>query len=135
MSEIINSKNGVPIDIDAIVTDLNGKADKDLANCTAPYITETYSSGTDWYRIYSDGWCEQGGRLTASGSSGTIVVSLLQNYRDANYTIIAEAIQSSSSGNGGHSIDDTAITVSSFEFQWNAMGLTGIYWRTAGYIS
>ena len=28
------------------------------------YLTETYSSGTNWYRKWSDGWIEQGGTGT-----------------------------------------------------------------------
>lgn len=39
------------------------KADKDLSNCTKPYVTETYHSGTEWYRVWSDGWIEQGGNI------------------------------------------------------------------------
>ena len=26
-----------------------------------PHIIETYQNGSSWYRVYSDGWCEQGG--------------------------------------------------------------------------
>ena len=32
MTEIVYNKNGIPFDIDAIATDLNGKADVDLTN-------------------------------------------------------------------------------------------------------
>lgn len=34
MTDIVYNKNGIPFDIDAIATDLNGKADTDLTNCT-----------------------------------------------------------------------------------------------------
>ncbi len=26
-----------------------------------PHIIETYTNGSSWYRVFSDGWCEQGG--------------------------------------------------------------------------
>ena len=40
---------------------LSNKAEKDLSNCTRPYVTETYHNGNDWYRVWSDGFIEQGG--------------------------------------------------------------------------
>ena len=36
------------------------------------YITETYSSGSSWYRKYSDGWIEQGGFIAASSTMGAV---------------------------------------------------------------
>ena len=35
------------------------------------YIIETWSEGTEWYRVWSDGWIEQGGYMPA-GISDTI---------------------------------------------------------------
>lgn len=63
------------------------KADVDLSNCTKPYITETYCSGASWYRIWSDGWIEQGGQVgVINGSAGT-QITLIKNYSDANYCL------------------------------------------------
>src|SRR5574344_1813676 len=31
-------------------------------------VTENYVNGTSWYRVYSDGWIEQGGRITTNGN-------------------------------------------------------------------
>ena len=84
MTEIVQNKNGVSFDIDALVTDVNGKADKDLTNCTRPYIVETYRNGSEWYRVCSDGWCEQGGLISKSSQSS---IDLLKNYPDTNYFI------------------------------------------------
>ena len=66
---------------------LETKADVDLSNCTKPYITETYCSGASWYRIWSDGWLEQGGQVgVINGSAGT-QITLIKNYSDANYCL------------------------------------------------
>ena len=54
----------------------------------APYITETYSNGASWYRIYSDGWCEQGGINDCVVEVQT-TISLLKNYQDSNYTVLS----------------------------------------------
>ena len=37
------------------------KAEKDFSNCTKPYVAETYHNGTEWYRLWSDGFIEQAG--------------------------------------------------------------------------
>ena len=50
-------------------------------NSTAE-VVETYYNGGSWYRIYSDGWCEQGG----VGYSGYWFY-FLKPYKDINYTI------------------------------------------------
>ena len=47
----------------------------------AQVVVETYKNGTSWYRVYSDGWKEQGGYL--SGTS----VTFLKQFNDANYTL------------------------------------------------
>lgn len=78
------TKTGIQVDIDKIATDLNGKADVDLTNCTKPHIVETYVNGTSWYRVYSDGWCEQGGRLSVS-SNQTVTITFLKPFVNTNY--------------------------------------------------
>ena len=70
MSDIVYNKNGTPFDIDAIATDLNGKADVDLTNVnnsgtslgaswtmpSSTYKTLTLgSTGTD-YLMPANGW-------------------------------------------------------------------------------
>lgn len=56
------------------------------------YVVETYQNGTEWYVIYSDGWCEQGGIVKkgstlASGGSWSSTVSLFVPYKDVDYSI------------------------------------------------
>lgn len=56
---------------------------------TAPaVIVETWHSGTEWYRVWSDGWIEQGGTLTWTASH-TQVASVVLNkaMTTANYDI------------------------------------------------
>lgn len=50
-----------------------------------PCIVETYVNGTSWYRIWSDGWCEQGGYYS---NQSTITVTLLKPYIDTNYNVL-----------------------------------------------
>lgn len=44
-------------------------------------IVESYHEGTSWYRVYSDGWIEQGGQ-TPSDQKGT--VTFLKDYTSGN---------------------------------------------------
>ena len=37
------------------------------------YVTKTWHSGTSWYRVWSDGFIEQGGSYTSSDSSASII--------------------------------------------------------------
>ena len=37
------------------------------------YITQTWRSGNDWYRVYSDGWIEQGGYCPAPQTRNTTI--------------------------------------------------------------
>lgn len=81
-----STKTEIQVDIDEIATDLNGKVSK--ADCVeVGCVVETYRNGASWYRIYSDGWCEQGGVITSS--SGAQAVNLLKTYKDTMYTVVA----------------------------------------------
>lgn len=75
------SNTQVEVDINEIISDLNDKvsiSDLDEVQC----VVETYHNGTSWYRIYSDGWCEQGGE-----SNSATQIILLKAFNDTNYTI------------------------------------------------
>lgn len=58
---------------------------KPILNAKA-YITETWSNGTSWYRKYSDGWVEQGGKYTKERDTN-ITVTFPVAFKDTSYTI------------------------------------------------
>jgi chemotaxis protein histidine kinase CheA len=45
------------------------------------YVVEKGQDGNRWYTLYSDGWCEQGGKASAVGE----VVTFLKPFKDTNY--------------------------------------------------
>ena len=51
----------------------------------ADYVVESYTNGENWYRIYKNGWVEQGGSV--EGGSITNVVNLLLPMFNANYDV------------------------------------------------
>ena len=54
-------------------------------------VIKSYKSGTSWYRVWSDGWCEQGG-INSSSQKGSI--TFLQPFKDTNYTFNATIVNS-----------------------------------------
>lgn len=114
----------------------NGKVDLNGSNATFAHIVETYSNGTDWYRVWSDGWCEQGGIKSVNYNNTTTNVSLLKQYIDTNYNILLSL--------GGYVASGTAQcswqnkTISSFDIYGDYTSSTGTlntYWEAKGYIS
>ncbi len=49
-------------------------------------VVESYKNGNSWYRLWSDGWIEQGGYASAVNNAGQ-TVTLLKSYRYSDYTV------------------------------------------------
>ena len=106
-----------------------------------PHVVETYSNGTDWYRVYSDKWCEQGGRSSIIADYGTGTITLHKAYKDINYNITTEAdinaTGDDASWMGSYYIQYPNKTTNSFKiYSRGALG-GGRYinWRASGYIN
>ena len=63
------------------------------SGCTARTVIETYINGANWYRVWSDGWKEQGGE---AGASNRITVTFPKAFSNTKYTVVATSI-----GTGG----------------------------------
>lgn len=80
------------------MTALSGKANVDLSNVSSNIdnVVERYNDGKNWYRVYKNGWIEQGG-LVDNGTaemSWNKVVNLLKPL-STNYTLVVSDIDSS----------------------------------------
>lgn len=138
----------ISVDINQVYEDINLKADrdelsfyarKDLSDVTQTgkenifkaVIVESYVNGTSWYRVWSDGWCEQGGIGNNNASAvGKITTTLLKSYVNTNYTVlVTRGITATQSLNIVYKSND------SFQAQStnNPVGL--YYWQTSGYIA
>ena len=98
-------KTQIQVDIDNIATDLNGKADRDLSNATAPvlsapYVVEDWRSGANWYRRWSSGEMEQGGIFDNGSNVRKISTMLTFKYpfTDTNFDIFASGTRDGTSG-------------------------------------
>lgn len=50
-------------------------------------IVEKWNNGSDWYKLYADGWVEQGGKASVANANSWTTVNLLIPMRDTNYFI------------------------------------------------
>ena len=60
------------------------------ANDIVAVIVENYKNGASWYRVWSDGWIEQGGNVTGVAyNSSTYNVTFLKSFTTTNYVAFA----------------------------------------------
>lgn len=88
-------------------------------------VETTYKNGTSWYRIWSDGWIEQGGK-TGTGTNQT--VTFLKLFKDTNYCLLTVQYYVGSSNGDYATIKDKTITgftipgYSTMSYGWYACG-------------
>ena len=93
-------------------------------------IIKTYQNGSSWYRIYSDGWCEQGGNVLLNA---TKTLTFLKPFKDINYDFF---IQSTFvNANTTAVVKNNTKTISSIDIScaWNAGGDSD--WVACGYLA
>lgn len=102
----INSGGKLPALDGSLLTELPA-ANRALSNITAGAgtnmnavgirtIIDTYRNGTSWYRVWSDGWIEQGGMCTGGQA---MTLTFLKPFTNTNYYISASILMSSQSLN------------------------------------
>ena len=130
------SKTDIQINIDNVMTDLNGKADKDLSNVpnSKGILVESYVNGASWYRKYSDGWCEQGSLYHRGDTLGWHTINLLIPFVNTNYSIQENRIINGYSKNGDGDPDAIEIlSNSSFRIGNDDGGDMSFNWVARGY--
>ncbi len=149
-------------EIDTLVTktnqleqDLLTKADTDLSNLTdgisnvictskpgetstassnSPVVmVENYTKGNSWYRVYSDGWCEQGG-IIPNPLKVSFGVTLIKNFANINYSVFA--VTSGSDATNCHCPNILSKTVGQFVAISNYLAYPNrtIEWHAYGYV-
>lgn len=88
-------------------------------------ILASYTSGTSWYKKYSNGWVEQGGTFTSLYNQA---VTLIVPMKDTNYTILT----SKTSWGSAVIIVDT-VTTTSFKVYGRGQGGSGFSENVSGY--
>ena len=111
---------------------------KDLSNITKPYVTETYQNGASWYRVWSDGWCEQGGQCVIS-QAAWVTITFLKSFINTNYVATGGSkVSDSSYPNNPLSTsfrNYTTTSVQSAVHDDETINKGTWTWRVCGYIS
>lgn len=123
-SYVINSGSVEADDLALVPLNLsyNSLGDKPKA-----HITTTWHSGTSWYRKWSDGWIEQGGRITTS----TTTISFHTAFKDTNYMITVS--QNCSSSANASRVAISARATSNFTIQHIENAMLPFSWFACGY--
>ena len=122
------------IDMDRI----NGLLDKleevtDKLN-SMKYVIETGQSedGSQWYRVWSDGWIEQGGHKLVHN-----YIYFIKNFSNTNYIIVGNTSNATSSTDeqyyANNPVNFTAKTKSSAYIRLYNNAVFGIDWYACGY--
>lgn len=109
-------------------------ADVTASLATKICVIDTYSSGTSWYRSWSDGWIEQGGLI----SNWTGTITFLKPFLNTNYSFNCNPVttQTGSGCNMPGESSSTPRTTTRIVLAYQSSGTTnngGIYWRACGY--
>ena len=101
-------------------------------------VVESYKNGTSWYRIWSDGWIEQGGRIY-NNSNAANTISLLKEMADTDYMVLINhgvAGYYTLQPEGRHTDEPYDFTTTSFKvWTYSAGGLNYVQWLVIGKIS
>ena len=101
------------------------------------YIVETWNEGTEWYRVWSDGWIEQGGTtglITSRDSYNSKTITFKKSFTNTNYTFTSCANKYSTENGLGTAYppfiftkNNTSIIIG--KYSWT----DGIDWYACGY--
>ena len=92
------------------------------------WVVESYRNGTEWYRVWSDGWVEQGGYISNSANGFTATVTFLKAFANTNYTLVGIGYPSVVSDD----YNDYVIDFSAVSFNWRTRGCGSAKWYACG---
>lgn len=99
-------------------------------------VVETYVNGTEWYRVYSDGWVEQGGQDVAS-ATGDHTITLLKPFADSNYIVTSSSygVAGVVNLNNGQAVGNKTATTFQYYCYATGSGNGGynLMWMACGY--
>lgn len=94
--------------------------------------TETYHDDDgNWYRVYPDGWCEQGGVISSS-TPNTQTVNFLKEFLNTNY-ILDYQINANSSNT--RTFQTYGYNKTTTNFTVNNANVVNTTWTAKGYIA
>lgn len=106
-----------------------------IINMEKHCVIESWSNGTEWYRVYADGWCEQGGFCVMTATVTTITFK--KPFRDTNYTILG--IKARGNETNSRTVNFSNLTLNtvnvSIPYQNGLATDYNVSWEAKGYIA
>ena len=90
-----------------------------------------YTSGTTWYRVYSDGWKEMGGKCTPNNYDG-MTVTLPKAFSNTNYEVLASSCDTVNKRSAQAWVK-TASTIGVRTIAGTGQSQTPMWWYACGY--
>ena len=129
-----NAQDKEETDIEKITNKINtyveGDRDTTTPYCTTPatsltvsassttspcIVVESYRDGSNWCRVWSDGWIEQGGYDTAGNTSAGKQINLIKNFTTTNYNIQTSICHPGMTTSNARSLQCVEQTLSGFK--------------------
>lgn len=85
ISTLLNAWGGKTTVKAAKSVEINGKFHNPVAVVVESWVA---NDGTSWYRKYSDGWIEQGGRLAPASGAENFAVTFPVAFANAQYSLL-----------------------------------------------
>lgn len=98
---------------------------QDRPSDSKAYIVETYHNGTEWYRVWSDGWIEQGGWFYKDRDVAK-QITFLKPFANTDYTIAITTTWDNGSEARVESNTETSFSVYTDSWHYKA------YWVCCG---
>ena len=95
------------------------------------YVVETSSNGNGWYRVWSDGWIEQGGIINGATDKNS-THNLLKTYKNTQYNIFVTSNSSNNTFNAAQPDWINVKTTTTFTLHCDSFG-GDISWYACGY--
>lgn len=99
------------------------------SSATPAVVVENYKNGDAWYRVWSDGWIEQGGYASATTAAANQTVNLNKAFTTTNYFAVVALATASTYDLGSYQTDVFSKTTTSFKTVHSA----NKYWYACGY--
>ena len=121
--------NQSQMDWSAWASSLQSKMNTDHSNDSKPYIVEVSDKSLmpSWYRVWSDGWCEQGGEFVNAST-----ITFLKPFIDTNYSISINYLDSTAATTISISYLAPRRTVNDFTLSSSSIKRC---WKASGYIN
>lgn len=98
-------------------------------------VIETWHEGTEWYRVWSDGWIEQGGDLSGINANSSTLVSFHKPFSDVNYTLVSSPRNTrGTDANSDWLLNFCPISATQFAYRMrDGTSKSGCMWYACGY--